>query len=117
KIADGNLLARVRLETKDEMKEIERSINATTDSLQQLIKSNQDLAIDLSGSAEELSSSSQESAKATEHIAKITQSITYDIEKETKMVYKVNHSIQLMAEQLEEVSANSEKVLERFEQT
>lgn len=117
KIADGNLLARVRLETKDEMKEIERSINATIDSLQQLIKSNQDLAIDLSGSAEELSSSSQESAKATEHIAKITQSITYDIEKETKMVYKVNHSIQLMAEQLEEVSANSEKVLERFEQT
>lgn len=117
KIAAGDLRERIHLQTKDETKEIEYSINSMMDSIQQLITVNQQLSAELFSSAEELSLSSTQCTLASERIADITQTVAIGSEKQMSSVIDVNESVQKMAIQIDEVSANSEEMLQMFEET
>lgn len=117
KISEGDLRERIKVDTKDETKGIEESINKMMDSLQQLIKSNQDLSHDLTSSAEELSAASNECTRASEQISSITQTVANGAENQMNTVSKVNDSIQSTATHIHEVSSSSEKMLEMFEHT
>jgi methyl-accepting chemotaxis protein len=80
-IAKGDITGRMKSLAKDEIGDLARALDESSDSLTQLISGLQRTAEQLAASSEELAASSDENGKASQQIAAALQQATQDVQK------------------------------------
>lgn len=110
KVANGDLSAKVELNTKDEMRDIEDAFNDMTQQLNELVQEINTSANHVASSIEELYASSEESSSSIEQATQAINKITSDTERQA---VNLNESVQAMDEMvlgIERIAENSTRI-------
>ncbi len=110
KIAEGDLLASSKVESKDEIEELSNSLNKMSKNLRQLIGEIADIAQNLAASSEEISSSSEENATTSEHMAKTMNDIAEGNEKQVNSINEVLAEAQQISAGTQQVAATANTI-------
>lgn len=110
KIAEGDLSAASKVESKDEIEELSNSLNKMGRNLQELIKGIADTAQNLAASSEELSSSSDENASASEHMAKAMGGIALGNENQVIAINEVLAQAQQISAGAQQLAATADSI-------
>ena len=111
-IAAGNLMVEVDLQTKDEMIEVERSVNEMVLNLQNLVGQIANSSQHVAASSEELNASIEETTASITHVAESVESMTEDVNSQTKQIQTNTAAIQEMSAGAETIALNSESIYE-----
>ncbi|OEH85192.1 hypothetical protein BHU72_06175 [Desulfuribacillus stibiiarsenatis] len=111
-IAGGDLTARARLETKDELSHIGLSFNEMAQSLARLIESSKSVSNQLAVASEELSASAQETMKVTNAVAEAAQQVSLGSETQVASSKESSVAIEEMAQGITRVAESAGSIAE-----
>ncbi|WP_410513524.1 methyl-accepting chemotaxis protein [Paenibacillus sp. BR2-3] len=111
KMAAGDFSGKLTVASKDELADIGTSFNLINDSLNELLRRNQDLSEQLTASSEELTAVSTESAQAMEHIAKAIQSVSDGNEIQNRASGEISGALTEMAIGVQRIAENAGEVV------
>ncbi len=110
RIAEGNLSEFVKIDSKDEMKNIAQSLNHMISSIKNVIRSNQDVAHELAASSQQLTTVTNEAAKGTEQITYSIEDVAAATEKQLIATEEAEATIRNFTNTLKTIVDNSQTV-------
>ncbi|WP_282199727.1 methyl-accepting chemotaxis protein [Collibacillus ludicampi] len=108
RLAEGDLTARAKLHTKDELRRIGDSFNRMIESFRELISMNMKIVQQVASSVEELTANVEHTSKASEHIADTIQEVANGTEKQFHSVAKSVETFNEMTTGIQHIAANAQ---------
>ncbi|QQE80074.1 methyl-accepting chemotaxis protein [Alicyclobacillus sp. SO9] len=112
KIASGNLLNRVELQSQDEVGRLGESFNVMTESLRALIREVHSSSQHLVSSAEDLTSNSKSNLSVNEQVTAIMQEAAAGAERQASEVEVIVQSVTAISEKIDIISRTSSDMSE-----
>lgn len=104
RVADGDLTGRIALNTKDELADVGDAFNAMMESLQQIVKSVHDSALNLAAVSEELSANAEQSAQAAQYVAEAATGVAQGAEQNRNAVVDTSAVVVRMSATISQVA-------------
>lgn len=105
-VATGDLTEQIDVMAKDEIGDLGKALNATTEHLRKLVEKISQSSMDVSASSEELSSSAQQSAQATAQIAATMEKLAVSSDQQVDKIHDTTAAIEQMSGGIQEIDAN-----------
>jgi len=112
KVAEGDLTANVKTESRDEVGQLSAAIQTMTENLKGVIGKVQSSALKVASTARELSASSGQMSATTEQVSSTSQDIAKGVSQQASKISEISRAMREMAESVQQVAVNSQKASE-----